>query len=620
MTGGVLGQAFVYLSAAVITVPLFKRYGLGALLGYLVAGLAIGPSALGLIQSVEDVLHFAEFGVVLFLFMIGLELEPKKLWTLRVSIFGLGTAQVVINTAIITAIAMSFGLSLSTSLVIGMGLSLSSTAMALQMMRERNWLGTEGGKSALSILLFQDMAVIPMIAILPLLAPADAAGPAAEPSSVWLELIKTVGVFVVVILAGRFATRPVLRRLAGLGLREIFTAFALLLVVGMSVLMQRLDLSMGLGAFLAGVLLADSEYRHALEVDIEPFKNLFLGLFFISVGMSIDLSLVFQKLNLLLAVVCGLLALKVIIHAFLGLAFKLNQRQVPDFSIYIAQAGEFGFVLFGAASGLGIFENELKSFLLASVAASLFLSPVALYVYERAIWPRLNRWLFSEGTASGLTADEIESDGSPVIIVGFGRFGQIVGRLLYANGISATVLDHAPDQIELLRRFGFKVYFGDATREDLLESAGIAQAKLLVVSISDPAESLKLIDHVQAHYPHVKIFACARNVQHVYDLMDRKIAGFERAMFESSLKLGRDVLGALGWHRHDAWKAANRFRDHNNQLIKELHAIRHDQKRLVQQAKQAREDLTQMFDREREHIQAQRNSWDAGLNDVGTSH
>lgn len=604
MNHGFLYSALIFLSCAVVFVPICQRLGLGSVLGYLLGGIAIGPWGLGLIANVEDIMHFSEFGIVLFLFLIGLELDPKRLWSLRVPIFGLGTLQVVLNTLVFSGLGLAFGWSWQISLLAGMGFALSSTAIALQVLKEKNALQTKAGNSAFSILLFQDIAVIPMIAILPLLAIApvvdEAAGSGAPK---WIGLLKVVGVLVAVIFVGRFATRPILRIVASTRLREVFTSFALLLIVAMSVLMQRLDLSAGLGAFIAGVLLADSEYRHALETDIEPFKGLLLGLFFISVGMSIDIGGVREAPVLVAGLVLAIMSIKTVVHYGLGRVFGLGRGPTPHFSLVLAQVGEFAFVLFATAKTVGVLDDQNAAPLVAATALSMLMSPLLLAAFDKWLSPILDR-------RSKPEPDVIENTHPEVIIAGFGRFGQIIGRLLYANAIRATVLDHEPEQIELLRRFDFKIYYGDATREDLLEAAGAREAKVLVVAIDDTEDAMKLVEMAQREFPHLKIYSRARNVQHVYRLIDHKVAAFERETFEASLSLGRKVLQGLGWAAHPAWIAANTFRDHNNQIIYEMSQMRTNQEAFVAKAKQSRIDLEKMFEREKQRRENSQAGWD----------
>jgi glutathione-regulated potassium-efflux system ancillary protein KefC len=593
-------NVLVFLAAAVVSVPISHKLGLGSVLGYLIAGLLIGPWGFKLIANVTDILHFSEFGVVLLLFIIGLELEPKKLWELRMPIFGMGGAQVLANTFLFTGLGLALGFGFSVSVLMGMGFSLSSTAIAIQILKEKKILGSASGQSAFSILLFQDIAVIPMLAMLPILGVSSGIETGAAQKA--LAMAKVFGILISVVVLGRLLLRHVLRFIASTHMREIFTAFALLLVVGMAALMQWLEISMALGAFLAGVLLADSEYRHALETDIEPFKGLLLGLFFISVGMSIDMGSILQNPLLVLGLSLGLIAVKSLIHLTLGLFFRFPKGQLPFFAIVLSQVGEFAFVLFGAAQGFKILDPKLAATLMAAVAVTMLATPFLVMFHQFFIDPWLNAKKTSE-------PDKMESHNHPVIIAGFGRFGQIVGRMLFANKISATVLDFEPEQIESLRRFGFKVYFGDATRLDLLESAGARDAKVLVVAIDGVEDSIRVVDLARQHFPHLKIFARARNVQHVYDLMDRKVDVIEREMFDSSVRMGVEVLKSMGFPAFTAVTAAHRFREHNLKILKEMHPTRKDQASIVAKVKQSRIDLEKMFEEEALLIKAQEEGW-----------
>jgi len=591
----------VFLVSAVICVPLSKKIGLGPILGYLIAGVIIGPHGIKLISNVQETMHLSEFGVVLFMFIIGLELNPKKLWSLRMPIFGMGTAQVVINTLVFTGISHAIGMSLPASILVGMAFSLSSTAMGLQLLNERNAMSTVTGTANFSILLFQDIAVIAMLSVLPLLSD----GKSADSSDIkLLNILKTVVIIVAVLIAGRLLLRPLLRFIAGIHLREIFTAFTLLLIMAMAYLMQSLDISMALGAFLAGVLLADSEYRHALETDIEPFKGLLLGLFFISVGMSVNLSIIIEKPLLILGCVFGAFLVKMVVHFAIGYLFKLPKSQLTFFSLVIAQVGEFAFVLLGAAATLNIFDAATYEILITIVALTLLATPVLVFLYDKLIAPKIEK-------RNEIEPDIIEEQENPVIIAGFGRFGQIIGRLLYANKIAATVLDHEPDQIELLRKFGFKIYYGDATRLDLLEAAGIQKAKILVVAIDSAEENLKLVKLAKENFPHLKIYARARNVQHVYDLIDQDIEGIERETFEASLKMGIDVMRGLGWSGYESVKRGQMFRRHNLEVIKEMHSKRKNEKEFLAKARQAREDLERMFEEENQLRTQPGSGWDS---------
>ena len=559
-----LFNAILYLAAAVIAVPVFKRLGLGAVLGYLVAGVVIGPWGLGLISDVELILQVSEFGVVLLLFLIGLELNPQRLWEMRRPILGLGGAQVAATTLVLTGAGLLFGLDWHAALAAGMGLALSSTAIALQVLTERNLLPTPGGNAGFSVLLFQDIAVIPMLAALPLLA--TAAAPAAGADSGWIETLARLAVVAAIVIGGHYLLRPILRIIAATGLREIFTAFALLLVTGTAALMQSVDLSMALGAFLAGVLLADSEYRHALESDIEPFKGLLLGLFFIAVGMSINFGLLLARPLLVLGLVAGLVAVKALILLTLATLYPLPKPQRGFSALVLSQGGEFAFVLFAAATAAGALAPEVSGLLVGVVALSMMTTPILLGLHDRFIEPRLR--LADAGPDRPM--DTIEGAEHPVIVAGFGRFGQIVARLLNANGIETTVLDHDPEHIDSIRRFGFKVFYGDAARLDLLRAAGADHARLLVLAIDDRVQALKIVDLVQEHFPNLNILARAWDMRHLLELRDKGVPQVERETFEGALRLGEQALHRLGRTAWQAKQAANRFRVHDHALLDDL--------------------------------------------------
>ncbi|MGO4155670.1 glutathione-regulated potassium-efflux system protein KefC [Cupriavidus sp. YAF13] len=582
----------VFLVAAVVAVPVARRFGLGAVLGYLLAGVAIGPWALRLVTNVESILHFSEFGVVLMMFVIGLELEPKKLWALRRVIFGYGGAQMAACAILLGGVAALVGASWQVALVAGLGLALSSTAIALATLAERNLFGTPAGAASFGILLFQDIAAIPMIALLPLLA-AGGADAGASGAAGWLGAAKAVGVIGAVVVGGRYLVRPALRFIARTDMREMFTAFALLLVVGIALMMDAVGLSMALGTFLAGVLLADSEYRHALEADLEPFKGLLLGLFFMAVGMSIDFGVLMQAPVQVAALVVGFVLLKTVVLALLAPRFGIARGQWLLFALLISQGGEFAFVVFGVAGGAGLLPARIEALLVLVVALSMVATPLLLLAFDRLVAPRLAR-------LARRPDDVIAPQDNPVLIAGFGRFGQIIGRLLYAQGIGVTVLDHDPDQIEFLRQYDFKVFYGDATRMDLLESAGAERARILVVAIDGMEDSLALIDSVRARFPHLQIYARARHVSHVYQLKDRGVHLFEREVFEGSLLLGRRVLEGLGYDPVQARSVALRFRRHNIAAIERFYPHYTDQKKLVSLARQARDELEEMFRQDRD--------------------
>jgi len=589
-----LTNSFVYLAAAVVAVPLSKKLGLGAIIGYLAAGMAIGPWGLGLVRNVQDILHFAEFGVVLMLFLVGLELQPKRLWALRRPIFGWGSAQVLACAALITAAALLFGVRWQVALVAGLGLALSSTAIALQAIGDRNLMPTSSGQAGFSILLFQDVAAIPILALLPLLGLVSASNDAAVQTNTALEAIKIIAVIGGIILGGRLLLRPVLRWIANSGTPEIFTAASLLLVVGIAGLMLTVGLSMALGAFLAGVLLADSEYRRELETDIEPFKGLLLGLFFIAVGMSIDFGVLRDSPGLMAAILFGFLGLKLAVIYGLSWWMKLPYQERPVFVVLLAQGGEFAFVVFQAAAGAGVFSPQTASLLIGAVALSMLLSPLLLVAIDKLLLTR-----YANG--KGRLLDEIsEPQTRPVIIAGFGRYGQIIGRLLLAEGITPTVLDHNADMVESVRTFGYRVFYGDATRLDLLRIAGAQTAGVLVIAVDDVEQSLKIVSVAKEHFPHLQLVARARDVTHWNRLRDMGVQLVEREMFESSLRSARSVLELLGHPPHEARKTAMRFRRHNLALFEKLYPHHNDRAKVIDVVKKGRQQLESQMAQERE--------------------
>ncbi|WP_332777426.1 glutathione-regulated potassium-efflux system protein KefC [Polaromonas sp.] len=601
-----LVNSLIYLGAAVFAVPLSKALGLGSIIGYLAAGIAIGPWGLGLVTNVEDILHFAEFGVVLMLFLVGLELEPKRLWSLRRPIFGWGSAQVLGCAALLFVAAYAAGVPWKISLVAALGLALSSTAIALQVMGERNLLPTSSGRAGFSILLFQDVAAIPILALLPLLGSVSETNGAAAQTNTALEAIKTIAVVGGIILGGRLLLRPLLRWIAKSDTPEIFTATSLLLVVAIAALMQLVGLSMALGAFLAGVLLAESEYRRELETDIEPFKGLLLGLFFIAVGMSIDFGVIARSPGLMALIVVGFLAVKGAVIYGLAKAMGLALQDRPVFTLLLAQGGEFAFVVFQAAVGSKVFTPETASLLIGAVAISMLLSPLLLVAVDKLLLPR---W----ANCNLPQLEEIsEPQNAPIIIAGFGRYGQIIGRMLGAQGIPATVLDHDADMIEAARSFGYKVFYGDATRLDLLRTAGAASAKILVLAVDSVEQSLAIVDLVQSHFPHLELVARARDVTHWNELRDRGVTRVEREVFESSLRSARTVLELLGLPPHEARQHAMRFRQHNLDLFEQMYPHHKDRAKVIAVIKQGRQQLEEQMAKERA-LQAERRP--AGWND-----
>ncbi len=591
-----LTNSLIYLAAAVVVVPLSKALGLGSIIGYLAAGIAIGPWGLGLVTDVQSILHFAEFGVVLMLFLVGLELEPERLWSMRRPIFGWGSLQVLSCSAIllIAATAIFYWVSGTNHtwkvlLVASLGLALSSTAIALQVLGERNQLSTPSGQSAFAILLFQDVAAIPILALLPLLAAQGAENDA----NAWLEAAKAVGAIGAIIVGGRLLMRPLFRWIARSKTPEIFTAAALLLVVAIAALMQFVGLSMALGAFLAGVLLAESEYRRELETDIEPFKGLLLGLFFIAVGMSIDFGVLLQSPWLIAGIVLAFMLLKAAVIYTLARAMKLAYQERPIFTLMLAQGGEFAFVVFQQAVGLKIFTPEVGSMLVGAVALSMLLSPLLLVAIDKLLLPRY-------ALCSATQMEEIsEQQTSPIIVAGIGRYGQIILRILSANGYKATVLDHDAEQVTGLIRFGYRGFYGDATRLDLLRTAGAATAKVLIVAIDNMEQSLEIVDICQTHFPNLQLVVRARNVQHYYQLRAKGVTLIQRETFESSLLSAEDVLQVLGHSAADAHVAAQRFRSHNLAQIETAWPHHQDEERLISIARAGRKQLEELMAQER---------------------
>jgi monovalent cation:proton antiporter-2 (CPA2) family protein len=580
-----LAQIAIFLAAAVIAIPVFRRFKLGSVLGYLAAGIIIGPACFGLISRIDTTLHIAEFGIVLLMFVIGLELQPSRLWILRKPIFGLGTGQVVLTSLLIGSAAyFAFGQTWQSSLVIGFGLSMSSTALALQLLAERGQLNSQYGRSAFSILLFQDIAVMPALALLPLLALA-AARPSA-PSGFWL-VMKLAGVLATVIIGGRYILRPMLRIVAETRVTEAFTAAGLLVVIGTALLVSQVGLSMSLGAFLAGVLLADSEFRHELEANIEPFKGLLLGLFFITVGMSANLDLVRQKPFLILGLTIGFMLVKVgILWAISKLARHSNTSS-HGLAFSLPSGGEFAFVLFGLAASLGIMDPETAELLVLVVTASMILSPVFLILHDA---------LFNLTETDDRPFDTPVELYPKVIIAGFGRFGQIVGRILRARKIPFTALEASQTQVDFLRRFNNKVFYGDASRLELLRAAHADNAEIFVLAIDDVEASVRTAELIRKHFPHLKILARARNRQHAFRLMDLGVDYNIRETLASSLELAVEVLEALGLSRHRALEVAQQFRSHDEAALLRQYAIKDDEKKLIQSNRESAEQLLHLFE------------------------
>lgn len=591
-----LTYGLMYLSAAVLAVPLAKALGLGSIIGYLAAGIAIGPWGLGLVSNVQDILHFAEFGVVLMLFLVGLELQPSRLWAMRRPIFGTGSAQVLGCAAVLFAAGWLAGLPWRISLVAALGLALSSTAIALQVLAERNLMRTSSGRAGFSILLFQDVAAIPILALLPLLGAAAGAGDDHSAGEVLLEALKIVGVIGAIVLGGRLLLRPLLRWIAKSRTPEIFTAASLLLVVGIAYLMVMVGLSMALGAFLAGVLLADSEYRSELEADIEPFKGLLLGLFFIAVGMSIDFGVIMRSPWLMAGILLGFLALKAVVIYTLAKVAGVPYQERPVFTLLLAQGGEFAFVVFQAAAGAQVFSAETASLLIGAVALSMLISLLLLVLVDRALLRR-----YAQLKPAAPPEQEIsEPQEAPVIIAGFGRYGQIVARVMLAQGIPTTVLDHSVEILEIARAFGYRVFYGDATRLDLLRIAGAEHARVLVVAVDDPEQSLKIVTLARKHFPQLQLVARARDLTHWNALRDLGVTLVQRELFESSLESARTVLELMGQSPTRAQEMTRRFREHNIALADRMYPHHKDRAKMMAVAREGRAQLAEQMAKERQ--------------------
>ena len=600
-----LTYGLMYLSAAVLAAPLAKALGLGSIIGYLAAGIAIGPWGLGLVSNVQDILHFAEFGVVLMLFLVGLELQPSRLWAMRRPIFGTGSAQVLGCAAVLFAAGWLAGLPWRISLVAALGLALSSTAIALQVLAERNLMRTSSGQAGFSILLFQDVAAIPILALLPLLGAAAGAGDDHSAGEVLLEALKIVGVIGAIVLGGRLLLRPLLRWIAKSRTPEIFTAASLLLVVGIAYLMVMVGLSMALGAFLAGVLLADSEYRSELEADIEPFKGLLLGLFFIAVGMSIDFGVLMRSPWLMAGILLGFLALKALVIYTLAKVAGVPYQERPVFTLLLAQGGEFAFVVFQAAAGAQVFSAETASLLIGAVALSMLISPLLLVLMDRALLRR-----YAQFKTAAPPAQEIsEPQEAPVIIAGFGRYGQIVARVMLTQDIPTTVLDHSVEILEIARAFGYRVFYGDATRLDLLRIAGAEHARVLVVAVDDPEQSLKIATLARKHFPQLQVVARARDLTHWNALRDLGVTLVQRELFESSLASARTVLELMGQSPTLAQEMTRRFREHNITLADRMYPHHKDRAKMMAVAREGRAQLAEQMAKERqEHTEREANA------------
>ena len=587
----------LFLFAAVVAVPLAARLGIGAVLGYLLAGIAIGPWGLGFISDVDEILHFSELGVVFLMFIIGLELNPAKLWQLRRSIFGVGAAQVLLSAGILAGLLMLTHFSWQAAIVGGIGLAMSSTAMALQLMCEKGMNRSESGQLGFSVLLFQDLAVIPALALVPLLA-----GNADEHLD-WTKVALKVLAFAGMLIGGRYLLRPVFRFIASSGVREVFTAATLLLVLGSALFMDALGLSMALGTFIAGILLAESEYRHELEIAIDPFKGLLLGLFFISVGMALNLGVLYTHILLVVAGVAMLVAVKMAVLYGLAHIYGLRNSERLQFSGVLSQGGEFAFVLFSTASSQRLFQGDQMALLLVTVTLSMMTTPLLMKRIDKHLARRFNE------PEDGDEQPWVEDDKPQVIVVGFGRFGQVIGRLLMANKMRITVLERDISSVNLMRKYGYKVYYGDATQLELLRSAGAEQAKSIVITSNEPEDTLKIVHLCQQHFPHLAILARARGRVEAHELLQAGVTQFSRETFSSALELGRKALISVGLHPHQAQRAQLHFRRLDMRMLRELMPI-HSDTAQISRVREARRELEEIFQREMQQERRQFDGWD----------
>lgn len=584
MENSLLFQTVVYLSASVLCVPIAKRFAMGSVLGYLLAGILIGPFVLGFIgQEGKDIMHFAEFGVVMMLFLIGLELEPAHLWKIRKQIVGVGLSQVLITTAVVMLIGVAANLVWQSALAIGFAFAMSSTAIVLQSLKEKGLMKASSGQSSFSVLLFQDIAVIPILAILPLLVflpvptTIETHGGGIDELPKWLQTATVLAAVGAIVLIGKYAIVPLLRLITKTHMRELFTASALLIVAGITLLMLRVGLSPALGTFLAGVILANSEFKHELESDLEPFKGLFLGLFFIAVGASIDFSLVYEKMFSIALITCSVIIVKALILFLIGKKAKLSLDQNLIFAIGLSQVGEFAFVLFSFIGSHSILSQEQTDLMMAVTALSMIISPLLLIVLDKWILPKIAA---SQNEQSTKEADEIDEK-NEVLLVGFGHFGTTVARFLRANGVSATVLDNNSDQVELLRNMGFKVFYGDATRIEILEAAGAAEAKILIIAIDSPEINLEIVKIVKHHFPKLDILVRSKNRMDTYELMDIGADNIYREHLDTSIRLGVDVLKKLGYRTYSAFRAGQNFIKYDEAALHTLSLNRKDKKEYI---------------------------------------
>ncbi len=587
----------LFLLAAVVAVPLAARLGIGAVLGYLLAGIAIGPWGLGFISDVDEILHFSELGVVFLMFIIGLELNPAKLWQLRRSIFGVGAAQVIGSAVILGGLLMLDHFSWQAAVVGGIGLAMSSTAMALQLMRDKGMNRNEAGQLGFSVLLFQDLAVIPALALVPLL------GGSGDEHFDWMKIGMKVLAFAGMLVGGRYLLRPVFRFIAASGVREVFTEATLLLVLGSALFMDALGLSMALGTFIAGVLLAESEYRHELEIAIDPFKGLLLGLFFISVGMALNLGVLYTHILAVVLGVAVLIAVKMLVLYGLARVYGLRHPERAQLAGVLSQGGEFAFVLFSTASSQRLFQHDQMALLLVTVTLSMMTTPLLMKLIDKRLSRRIN------AADDEHEAPWVDDDKPQVIVVGFGRFGQVIGRLLMANKKRVTVLERDISAVNLMRKYGYKVYYGDATQVELLRSAGAEAAESIVITCNEPEDTMKLVQICQQHFPHLHILARARGRVEAHELLQAGVKQFTRETFSSALELGRKTLVTLGMHPHQAQRAQLHFRRLDMMMLRELMPVHTDTVQ-ISRVREARRELEEIFQREMQQERRQLDGWD----------
>jgi monovalent cation:proton antiporter-2 (CPA2) family protein len=595
MNGNVLLNVFIFLAAASIMVPLASRFKLGSVLGYLIVGILIGPYGLKLIGNTQQIMHFAEFGVIMMLFLIGLELEPAMLWKLRKLIVGLGSLQVLVTTGVLITIGLTLGYDWRSTIVVSMALALSSTALVLQMLQEKNLLKTAEGEASFAVLLFQDIAVLPILIIIPLLelnghvqisSPHESALLLHLPK--WAHALLVTGVIGSIILIGHYLSRYLFFIIAKTNLREVFTAFSLALVLGTTLLMEYVGVSPALGAFISGVVLANSQYKHTIEADIQPFKGLLLGLFFISVGMGMNFSLFSGQAVMIITTVLALILIKAMVLMVLGRFFDLTSFQTIGFAFALAQGSEFAFVLFQYAESTQVISDNTMGFFTLVVALSMLATPFLMVFYYRVILPRFMSFLPER------EYDAI-SEKNEIILAGYGRFGQIIGRLLTGENIKITVLENNAEQVELIRKFGYLGYFGDASRLDLLKSAGADRAKLLIVTVGNVDANLKIIQLAKQEFPHLKIFARARNRQHAYELHKLGVDYFIRELFDSSLTMTKEVLKFLGYKHDEIERKASAFKKHDEATLMHSFEFFEKERELINFARQAKGELERIL-------------------------